>query len=333
MNLLTLLEVRKELFSAGNDTVVYADATAAEKGRFDGRLNRVLQAFFERMTPARAYRRIDVPIYDHTITLPRQCEGLLGAVPLTDAGCRCSPLFIYSRFHEFAESGSFTCNARIAQPLTENAQTFRDPAAGFMLRAKGTADEGAAYTLIGGTGTDDKEFFDSVELQIDNGTTTTSRVWNTLPRILKPETDTGVELYSVDSTTEAETLIATHAPGETSPAYQRFSVPNWGDTVNTARVLTRLCYVKLTADTDIVYPSSFRALQYGLQALKYDEVNDTANAEAKWQAAMDIIDKGKQQSEGDAEIPVWRSMPGFGCEGVPNLTPSWFAPTGPYTSW
>lgn len=319
MNLLTLAEAREELWKFGNFSSSYVESTAEEKAAWDRRLNRVVQRFFETMKPARTFRRIDITIYDDTITLPRECEGLFGCVPLTTEGYRCNPLFIFSRFHEFAESGNYTCGKPVAQPLTENAQTFRDPEASFYLRAKGISGSGQNYTFIGGTDADDDEYFDSVELQITNGTTTTTRVWNTLPRIHKEETDEPVELYSVDTTTGDETLVAVHAPGETSPAYQRYSVPDWGDTVTQARCLTRLCYVKLIADKDIVIPSSYGAIQLGLQALQYEEVNDWDNAAASWDRAMQIIDSGKESVEGDAEIMSIRSQRGFACDGIPSI--------------
>lgn len=324
MNLITLKEAREELWDKGAiGPSSFTEATGDELAKWDMRLNRVVQRIFERITPARTFRRIDVPVYDGRITLPRDARGLLGMRFLDSDEHSCAPLYIYSRFHEFAESGIHVTDScrPIAQPLTETAQTFKVPEAGFKLRAISTETIGASYTFTGGTDSSDDEFHDSVELSITNGTTTTSRTWNTLPRIQKEETDVAVELYSVDSDGTA-TLIAIHAPGETMPAYQQYSVPDISDDEDEdvqARILTRLCYVKLVADNDVIFPSSYGALQLGLQALRYEDVNDWDNAEAAWTRALMLIDSDKELLEGEAEIPSVRALPGFACSGIPNI--------------
>jgi len=318
MNLITLAQAREELWDKGNATTSFDQSTNDEQDAWDRRLNRVVQRFFETRNIARTYRRVDLPIYSGTITLPRDVESLLGIKIISSEECASAPLYVYSRFHEFAEVLPLRSCAPVAQPISEIAQTFRDPEAGFKLRIKGTESNGGTYKFFGGTDADDAQFLDSVELSITNGTTTTTRVWNTMPRLLKSESDNSVELYAVDSDSN-ETLIAIHAASETTPAYQRYAVPDVGDEY-VARILTRLCYVKISADTDIVIPSSFGALQLGLQALRYEDVNDWGNAEKAWAKALDLIDSAKGQLEGAAEIPAVRSVPGFGCANIPTFT-------------
>ena len=276
-----------------------------------GRLNRVVERFFTKMCIARTYRRIDVPIYNGQFTLPRDVRSVLQIALLNEDQIPCSPLFIYSRFHQFAQCCADCGNgAAYVQPINENAQTFRVPTGPFKLRCISTQANGS-YQLIGGKDTNDDEYFDSVTLAITSGTTTTAREWNYLPRFVKPTTNVACQIYSVDSAGE-QTLIAVHAPGEENPAYQRYSAPQWGEEP-AARVLTRLCYVKLVADTDIVIPSNYGAIQLGLQALRYEDVNDWDRANAAWAQALQIIDEDKQFLEGEAEVPLMRSMPGFGC--------------------
>lgn len=320
MNLIALKDARAELWAKGiadGATSVYEGSTEAERAAWDRRLNQVTERFLEMLSPARTYRRIAVPIYDNQLTLPRQAQGLLGIRILDSDEQPGNPLYIYSRFHEFAESGHSAICAPIAQPLTETAQTFRDPEAGFKLRAKSTASNGQSYTLSGGTDTDDDEYFDDVTLEITNGTTTTTREWNTLPWLTKDVTDKGVSLYAVDDD-DAETLLAVHGPGETSPAYQRYSTPSVTDGT-VARILTRLCHVPVRDDNEIVYPSSYGALKLGLQALRYEDVNDWDNAKAAWREAVSLVDSGKQQLEGEAELMTYRAVPGFGCGGIAHV--------------
>ena len=319
MELLTLAQVREQLWKKGVPDGTsdfpsnYADASESNIMAWNARLNRVVERFFTLMNPARCYRRIDVPIYHSQITLPRDVRSLLQITLLNEEECPCSPLFIYSRFHQFAQCCPECSGCHPVQPLSENAQTFLDPSGEFRLRVTSTQANGQ-YELFGGKDANGDEYFDSVTLAITNGSTTTSRVYTTLPRMLKMETNVACEVYSVDNSNVA-TLIAVHAPAETSPAYQRYAVPcnqeGWA-----ARVLTRLCYVKLRADTDIVIPSNYGALGLGLQALRYEDVNDDERAATHWDNALQLIDSDKQMLEGEAEVPVFRGMRGYGCSDM-----------------
>jgi len=313
MQLYTLAEMREALWEEGNQTSSYAAATIAEKQQWTDRCNRVVSWFFNKMKPAHTYRRINVPIYDSHITLPRHVQSLLGVRPLDQNGCACAPLYIYSRFHEFALPVSdCSCCAPAAIPATEMAQTFRDPAPGFLLRLKSTATAGT-YQFFGGRDTSWNEYFDSSSLNITNGTVTTAREYNALPRMLKTANAVGVEVYSVDTTTGEETLIAVHAPGETSPAYQRYHVPDCGPA---CQILTRLTYVKLVADTDIVIPSDLGAMELGLRALQYRKESNWDGALQLEQEALDLLDGQKQQLEGEAALPSFSSFPGFGAGDI-----------------
>jgi hypothetical protein len=319
MDLLTLRQVRERLWVNGlpadGGPSSYRDADDQQISDWNLRLNRVIQTFFEKIVVARTYRTVDVPIYGGQFTLPREVRSALLVTLLGEDDVPCAPVFIYSRFHQFAQCCS-TCNpGRPVQPLDENAQTFRIPSGNFRLRVTSTEANGV-YQLIGGRDTDSDEYFDSVELAITNGSATTAREWSTLPRFVKPVTNVACEVYSVDDD-DAATLIAVHAPGETNPAYQRYSAPQWSEEP-AARVLTRLCYVALSADTDIVYPSSYRALQRGLMALRYDDNGDDERADKAWQDALDAIDSDKQLLEGEAQVPLMRAMPGFGCADMPS---------------
>lgn len=318
MNLTTLSAARSALWQYGPNPVSYASSTSAQKTAWDARANRVVERYLGMMKPSHTMRRCNVPIYDSAITLPRHLQSLLGLKLVNAENCPCHPLAIYSRFHEFSQvgAGGGCCSSGV-YPLSETVQTFRDPSAGFRLRAKSTTGAAGSFTLIGGRDTDWDEYFDSVTLAISDGTTTTSREWNSMPRIVKPVTTPGVELYSVDDDDE-ETLIAIYAPAETNPAYQRYRVPECGSAV-AALVLSRLTYVEATADTDILYPGNLGALQMGLQALNYEDRNDFERSEDYWQRGLRIIDMNKTEFEGDAQIPSINAVPGFGASAVPNV--------------
>lgn len=323
MNLLTLLSARRQLWQQGNSTVALSVATQAQIDAFNERLSQVSDRFMGQMKPAMLYRRVQVPIYDQSVTLPRGLQSLLGIKPVNDNNCACSPLAMYTRFHEFAQLGAGNgmwgcgCGAGVF-PIADTAQTFRDPQPGFTLRVTSTATLGTVE-FIGGYDPDWNEYFHSETVNIINGSVTTTRQWGGMPRIVKSETAVAAQLYSVDTTSSTATLIAVYAPSETNPAYQRYSLPHFPSNVNVARILSRLTFEPLTEDTDIVIPNRVGALKMGLIALNYEDKNQGETADDYWARGLHIIDLDKQEYEGDAEIPLIDAAPGFGCGNIPNV--------------
>lgn len=326
MNLLTLGTVREALWGSGPGLNPYATRTADDIAAFDEAINQVIEVYMRRVKPAMLYRRFQLPIYDDMITLPRGLQSLLGIKLVNENNCACGSLALYTRFHEFAQMGAGCgllgsgCGNGPVSPISETAQTFRDPQSTFTLRVKSTVTAGT-IEFIGGYDTDWNEYFDSVSLSITNGEATTTREWpaGSFPRIHKDETTVGVELYSVDSDGE-ETLLAVYAPSETDPAYQRFSVPcQRPSTFQYARILSRLTYERVSADTDIVFPNQKKALKMGLLALNYEDKNDKARADEYWSDGLAAIDYDKDEFEGDAAIPLIDAVPGFGASNVLNV--------------
>jgi hypothetical protein len=324
MNLLTLSSARSALWDYGNSQVPLVSASVAQIADFNARLNQVVERYLSDMKPALLYRRVQVPIYNHTVTLPRGLQSLLGIMPVNQNNCACSPLAIYTRFHEFAQLGAASmcgagCNGG-AFPVSETVQSFREPESTFRLKVTSTAN-GGTISFIGGYDTDWNEYFDSVSVSIiDGGSDITTREWpaGSMPRISKSATTAGVLLYSVDADDE-ETLIAVYAPSETDPAYQRFQLPCYPDNIQVARILSRLTFVEMSDDKDIVIPSRLGVLKLGLMALNYEDRNDFERADGYWSRGLKMIDNDKQEFEGDAAIPLVDAVPGFGCSDVPNI--------------
>lgn len=326
MNLLTLSAVRQALWPQGPGQNSYVNRTADDVALFDEAINQVMEWYMRKVKPAMLYRRFQLPIYDDMITLPRGLQSLLGIKLVNENNCACGALALYTRFHEFAQMGAGCgllgsgCGNGAVSPISETAQTFRDPQSTFTLRVKSTVTAGT-IEFIGGYDTDWNEYFDSVSLSITNGESTTTREWpaGSFPRVHKDETTVGVELYSVDSDGE-ETLLAVYAPSETDPAYQRFSIPcNRPSGLSYARILSRLTYERISADTDIVFPNQKAALKYGLLALNYEDKNDKDRANEYWADGLAAIDLDKDEFEGDAAIPLIDAVPGFGASNVLNV--------------
>jgi hypothetical protein len=313
--LFTLATVRQTLWKFADQTVPYVSASANQLEDATERINQVVERFLLSGKWKNTLRRVRVPVYDGMITLPRELNSLLG-IRVETNNCGCCPSTVYSRFHEFAHCGTGCCSSG-TYPVSELAQTFLTPEPGFTLRVKSTETIPKDMTLLRGMDTDWDEYFDSVALSMTNGTTDTTRQWNSMPQIQKPATDNEVELYSVDSA-GTETLIAIYAPGETVPSYKRYKVPG-GDTIVSAVILGKLAYVPATQDTDIIYPGVIGALKMGLKALKAEDTNEETTAEKNWESAIRLLEQDIQEDEGDASIPVFKVYGDFGAGRVFNV--------------
>lgn len=314
MALLTLLNVRQNLWEYAYGKVPYSSASVAQKAAADFRINQVSERILESGKWKNTLRRISIPIYSGYITLPRELGTILGITLQSDSGCCCTST-IYSKFHEFAHG--ISCCSCGTYPISETAQTFITPTAPFFLRVKSTVTSGTV-SFIGGWSTADAQYFDSVSLNITNGTTTTTRDWNVMPRIQKSITTVGVELYSVDSS-GTETLIAVYGPNEEVPSYKKYKVPNWNSSFTSALVFGKLAFVPAVADSDIVVPSNFGALKIGLKALTSEDTEEDESAMKDWERAYAILNSELTEAEGDSEYPMFRVSSQFGAGGVPQV--------------
>lgn len=319
MNLFTLSDLRPILWKYSPiDKIPYPQATQAMKDKFDGYINQVCERLLGRMKPRYTMRRVNVPVYDGSLTVPRELDGIDGIEMVTEDNCPCHPLQIYSRFHEWAHPTGCCCSG-IVFVLSDMVQVFRDPSPGdegFYLRVKATEETQSTMTFYGGYNTDWDQMFGSTELDIISGTTTTTQAWTSMPRVQKPVTEAMVELYSVDVATDEETLLAVYAPGERIPAYKRYKVPDWNG-FPLARIFGKLAFNEVTADSDIPIPNNIGALKAGLQALSYEDAADMERSDMLWARALSILDEERAEAE-DAELPSFRVADDFGCGNIPS---------------
>jgi hypothetical protein len=283
----------------------------------DGYVNQVCERLLGRMKPRFSMRRVNVPVYSGTLTVPRELDGIDGIEMVDANNCACSPLQIYSRFHEWARPALNCCCSSAVFVLSDMVQTFKDPDAstdGYYLRVKSTESVEKTMTFSGGWNDDWDQLFTETTLAFTNGTYTTSVIWKSLPRIQKPVTTNYVELYSVDVATSVETLIAVYAPGERIPAYKRYKVPDW-NSLPMARIFGKLAYNEVTADNDIPIPQNIGALKAGLQALSYEDAADMQRSDMLWARAVSILDEERAESE-DAETPVFKVDSDFGIGSI-----------------
>lgn len=319
MNLLTLSEIREKLWRYGPipKSTSYATSSSAQKASMDNYINQVCARLLGKMKPRYSMRVVNVPVYDGGLTVPRELDGIDGIEMVTAENCACSPLQIYSRFHEWATPGFGCCCSSAVFVRSDMTQVFRDPdpsTDGYYLRIKSTESVQKTMTFKGGWNADWDQLFTETELDFTSGTYTTSQIWKSMPQVQKPVSTNYVELYSVDVATAEETLIAVYAPGERIPAYKRYKVPDWTG-LPMARIFGKLAYNEVTADNDIPIPNNLGALKAGLQALAYEDAADMARSDLLWDRAYNILNEERAESD-DGETPLFRVDSEFGIGNI-----------------
>jgi hypothetical protein len=320
----TLLEVRNLLWEyapSGADglKVALADATTAQKNYWLGKLNQVCDRLMNMGTWSDCWVTVPaMPIYNGFITLPRRFNTCAGV------NLCCGPRPIYSRFWKFTYAERTRSYTNAVIPTSDTAQTFLDPSGTFYLRIKSSTsgDNGKLLSFIGGYDANSAELFSTATLTITSGSpATTSQSYTSLPRISKALTTGQVDLYSVDTTTAVETLIATYAPWETDPSYKRYEIVRQveapsADDPTTAECLCNLSYVPAVLDSDLIIPGVLGGLKHGLKALTYEDTSDDRQ-DQEWQRAVKALDDARDSKEG-VTIPTFRFSPDFGAGSILN---------------
>lgn len=321
---LTLSEVRTLLWEYANSgtdglKVPLSSATSGQKDYWLGKLNQTCERLMNMGTWSNCWVTVsDMPIYNGMITLPRRFKTCAGV------NLCCGPRPIYSRFWKFSEAERSRPWANAVTPVTDSAQTFLDPSGTYYLRIKSStsADNTKQLAFIGGVDANGKELFSTATLTITAGSpATTAQSYTDLPRISKPQTTGQVDLYSVDTTTAAETLIATYAPYETDPTYKRYEIirlaeaPSASDPTS-AECLCNLGYVPAVNDSDLIVPGVLGGLKHGLKALTYEDTSDDRQ-DMEWQRASKALDDARDSDDG-VTIPTFRFDPQFGAGTIYN---------------
>ncbi len=145
-------------------------------------------------------------------------------------------------------------------------------------------------------------WIEGIEVPYTGVTVTTTLTIDREPyAILKPKTNGRVSMYTVDSD-NVETLVAIYDPGETFPQWRRYRVltcPRNSDNsiTTTFTCVCKRAFVLITGPNDVVYPSNFGAISWGLKAMLKEDSDDGTRAAEYWQNAKDLL---ANESEDDA---------------------------------
>lgn len=320
--MLDLESARRALWRHGS-SVPYSTASANDIGEFDFKLMQVVERFFTLGTWRNMWRKLNLAVYDGTLTIPRgfdTCRQI--------SSCGCGPVPLYSQFHRFAgygfpfdplETAGWYSGLTL---IDEQAQTFRIPTGTFTLRAVATEINADGFTFIGGFDENESELFGEITLAFVNGAANGTQEYTQLPRIEKAVTNNAVLLYAVDTTTAEATLLASYAPGETQPAYRQYSVSGLtsDDPDADPPVVSAICklgFSPAVANNDLIIPGMVGALKLGLQSLTFEDRVDPQNAAIYMKNAIALLDAELEELQ-SAEIPALHFSPDFAAGSIHN---------------
>jgi hypothetical protein len=272
-------------------------------------LNQVQERYFSLGRWPGTQVAIDYSANNGYITLPRIAGALLGG---RIAG---TPSHVFGRVHEFSVNGPAEGNAtytiKMFMDMGDNFCTMIDLPNPSKLKLLSSEDEHSnAGIKVGSSDSEGPIFSRPTTQKILVGETTTT-VFSSVTRIVKPLTRGYLSLYAVDPDTNAETLLSVYEPGELNPSYRRYRVLG----VEPDKSITVLCkrqYVPCLADTDLVYPPVIGALKHGLIALNYENNGDVERANASWASGLQILQGALREERGGALITAQKMRLGVG---------------------
>ena len=149
---------------------------------------------------------------------------------------------------------------------------------------------------------------------------TTTQVFSTLTRVIKPVTLGRIKVYAVDNATAAATLMAIYEPGETTPCYRRYAVTGSKHEDRTFTALCKRNYVPALVSNDEVFPDNIGALKMGLMALNF-ETRDESRSRSKgyWQDAVEILNDELGEYLADTSPAIQIQVNAFAGAGIRNL--------------
>jgi hypothetical protein len=272
-------------------------------------LNQVQERYFTMGRWPGTQVAIDYSTNNGYITLPRFVGSILGG-RMNDV-----PAPVFGRLHEFALNGPgdghSTFTVKMFMDMGDGFCTMIDLPKPSKLKLLSSEDEHNNVGIrVSSADTDGPIFSRPTKLKIQVGETT-SEVFSSVTRIVKPLTKGYLSLYAVDPDTLVETLLSIFEPGELNPSYRRYRILG----IEPDKSITVLCkrqYVPSLADSDLVYPPVIGALKHGLIALNYENNGDMERASGSWAMGLQILQGALREERGGALITAQKMRLGVG---------------------
>lgn len=301
-----------------------ADPSGKEPELFLPLLNLASEAIIDEGQWKGLLGELDYPSTTGFVTLPRRWESVVADRITFNA----AP--VYGRYHEFSSSGPryFTNLEWKLGCLIDQGefptQEYQAEALPIRLTIASALDAGETVRLYGVDANGDVIFdSDGVEgveyTTIFPSVTTSESIL--LTNVVKPIFNSTLTVSSVDGATV--TALSTYEPTEINPLYRRYKVGTYdvrSDGEPVVRVLVKRRFIPLINETDIVFPSSIRALRFAMNACKleaggWDEVTDS---KGYWDACFEELNKSLRQYRGAVRTPA--NIPFAGSAGASRTT-------------
>lgn len=192
------------------------------------------------------------------------------------------------------------------------------PTANCVIRAYSILDDDGAIIQLFGFAQDgvtplrtdngDGTWSDGIKLVLNNPVSLDTVGVGRITRVIKPFTQGQVQLTAFDTVTSIETSIANYDPSETLPNYIQYRltprVCSPATTTLSAIALVKLAFIPVQVDSDPILIPNLHALKLMIQAIRREEANDDAGAQAKINAAVRELNIQYSDDNQYDQIPV-----------------------------
>lgn len=252
------------------------------------------------------YGLVEYPSTTGFITLPRRWESIIGVTRVN------APTRVYGQMQEFLTSGPgfFDDTAVNLNDILDQGdactQEFQVTGGLPRFTIANAADAAKTVRVYGYYTNGDGEVFDpatgvaGIEVVLANPTVTMTQDMF-VTQIVKEVTLGNVTMSVVVSGTP--TVLSIYEPSETNPIYRRYKVGTLTARNDSKPVLRCKCkrrFVKMLAETDLVYPDSVGALKFGLIALMMENqgAHELELSEMFWGKCYQVLNQNLKQNQG-----------------------------------
>lgn len=267
-------------------------------------LNQVCERIINSGQWKNMYIALDYLSTDGYITLPRRCEAIVGVTRVNRAAG------VYARMTEFMTSGP-----GFLDDLDRDLRDIIDQGdvptqiiqqdAGFpqfvISDVTDVGKTGRVYGLLpNGESVFDVNGVEGIGFTLANPSVTLATSMF-VTQVVKQATEGNVTFNVVVNGSPVN--LSEYEPSETNPLYRCYKVGTIEARQSGKPVLRCLCkrrFVKLVAETDLVWPDNIGALKFGLMAVKLEDQGayEDASARQRWQDCYDVLNQGLKQNRG-----------------------------------
>ena len=223
--------------------------------------------------------------------------GAVTAITITDSGSG------YTEAPTVSLSGGggtgATATATIARNRYIRVVSSVAESAGLRILLQGYDENGDFVRTL-----DAGSWIDGEYVDISNTATNSTTIWSSLTKVIKPETNGTVRLYTWDSTVGIiQRSLAAYEPGETHPVYRKMFIPgiaNMSDcndcnpdcAKKSITLYAKLQHVKVSQDNDWMVIGNITALKFMCMAIQRELQN-------RWQEAAVLEAKAEKELDGE----------------------------------